>query len=102
MLTKEMKSFLSDWLTWVNIGAPIHDVFEQNGLCSNFDRWSSKQGLDLTTFANGIKSMKLVFINEGLDREFPFDGHAGNYLEALKSASFTKNQMRVDWVRNHL
>lgn len=101
MLTKEMKLFLADWLTWVNVGTPEHDVFEEGGLCANFVRWS-KGLLGYDVISAGLDSMRSAFVAEGLDKSFPFDGHAGNYLDALMNASFTKNQLRVDWVRNHL
>jgi hypothetical protein len=89
-MSEELKQFLSDYLAWVEAGAPPSKPFERGyGLCSNTYHWDG----DWTHLGGELDTL---FAEDGLDEDYPF-GEAA-YAAAIEADTQHLHQPRIDWI----
>jgi hypothetical protein len=93
-MSEELKQFLSDYLAWVDAGAPPSKPFERGyGLCSNTFYFDG----DWEAVDNELSAL---FKADGLDRVYPFGKEA--YEEASVNDTHHLYQPRIDWIKSKL
>lgn len=72
-IRKALQDFYKDWLIWASEGGKVIPPFGRNdGLCVAITQWAHHQDL-MVSMAYDMKSyLKDDFINDGLDRLYPF------------------------------
>ena len=100
-----MTKFYTEYLIWVNAGAPRSPIFNRGaGLCYNMQSYVRATTKDKANTYNIRLSMEREmedqFLDAGLSGIYPFGGHDQYYRE-LRSSQLHLNLQRIQWVKDH-
>lgn len=101
-----LKKFHQDLQAWIDAGRPAptkhNDFANIYGLCGNLTKWSNRVGLTVVTDAALHRLLKVLFLEAGLDAEFPFnDGKVDQYRKEENHQAFYLNPKRLAWIKEH-
>lgn len=102
-MTKEMREFLTAWLSWAEGGAckdhEYGNIFRPyTGLCAALDYWTDVVDVP---FYRLIEELGGMLGSGGLDTEYPFDTEE-SYSKAARLGTHHLNPARLAWVRSKL
>lgn len=106
-MNKLVYHFLKDYLKWCKKGCRPNKHFRIDaGLCHNFTTWSMARtkGKNIPELGKKVGdayySLIMMFIADGLDRDYPFNRHYRHYEDECRWHRVQKNKQRMAWVRS--
>lgn len=94
-MSPELRQFLTDWLAWVEVGAPALQPFSRrSGLCSA-SHLAARRG---PTLKQELQALLFRYFGP---TDFPFGGEMRYHVDASMGTQH-ENMLRVQWVRSVL
>lgn len=89
---EQLKQFCIELNAWIEDGAIYGRPFDNTvGLCGNFKYWKDS---DINYHA--YKLMGYLFVEEGLDSDYPFGYYIG------EEETLYQNPARLAWIKEHM
>lgn len=101
---KALHHFLSDYLTWVDAGAPEKNDYgfcRGSAICDNL--WDWEHYPENMHIVDMTKALRSLFRRDGLCASYPFNPDsialAGSFDKEMEEGTHHLNKQRIEWVR---
>jgi hypothetical protein len=95
-----LKAFYIAYLAWIDAGATQSKTFSRGvGLCSNFDEYMLRAGLDFPKIGEEQRAMYVDHFNYSC---YPFHESSFQYADECWSDTCHLNPKRIQWVRDQV